>query len=309
MIRMKEEYYDDIQKSLERYMFDTYYVPVIEILGINNKKLLNAGEAAVVSALRSRRIAYSNLKFSGSFSINISKELSKFATFDERSKTWNVKSQLDIPLHIRNTIFLVDSENKDTQRELEAFFDDLERSLEKNPEPIITPIRKTVDAMQDDLNKDLGTLGVKKELTDDEKNNLAQDYNKSQTLNIANWNPEQIERLRDFVSASFTEGASKQSLIDYLMSEMEVSRNKAKFLARQETSLFLSKFRRETSKSAGVNRYQWSASMDERTRERHQELNGKIFFYGDPPIVDIDTGRKAEPGEDFGCRCVAIPVM
>jgi hypothetical protein len=53
----------------------------------------------------------------------------------------------------------------------------------------------------------------------------------------------------------------------------------------------------------------WSTVQDERVRERHAELNGKRFKWGDPPVVDIQTGRRAESGEDYQCRCVALPVF
>ncbi|MFA5380138.1 MAG: minor capsid protein, partial [Dehalococcoidia bacterium] len=80
-------------------------------------------------------------------------------------------------------------------------------------------------------------------------------------------------------------------------------------LARQETSLFFSKFSMNRASSAGVRRYKWSTSHDGRVRERHKELNGTIHSVDDPPVVDLKTGRRAHPGCDFGCRCAAIWVL
>lgn len=44
-------------------------------------------------------------------------------------------------------------------------------------------------------------------------------------------------------------------------------------------------------------------------RADHRRLNGKIFSWNAPPIVDMRTGRRGHPGDDYQCRCVAIPVF
>jgi uncharacterized protein with gpF-like domain len=38
-------------------------------------------------------------------------------------------------------------------------------------------------------------------------------------------------------------------------------------------------------------------------------MNGKIFSFDNPPVVDKKTGRKANHSEDYNCRCVAIPAL
>ena len=71
----------------------------------------------------------------------------------------------------------------------------------------------------------------------------------------------------------------------------------------------VSKYRQIRYEDVGIRRYMWSTSGDVRVRHDHKELNGKIFYFDNPPITDKATGARNNPGEDFGCRCVAIPVM
>jgi SPP1 gp7 family putative phage head morphogenesis protein len=59
----------------------------------------------------------------------------------------------------------------------------------------------------------------------------------------------------------------------------------------------------------GVTRYRWSTSRDVRVRADHAALEGTMQTFSDPPVVDQRTGRRANPGVDFQCRCVAIPVF
>ena len=62
---------------------------------------------------------------------------------------------------------------------------------------------------------------------------------------------------------------------------------------------------------AGVEEYIWSDSGDGRVRESHHALNGKRFRWDDPPVVTPPGKpvRRCHPGQDYQCRCVALPVF
>jgi SPP1 gp7 family putative phage head morphogenesis protein len=83
----------------------------------------------------------------------------------------------------------------------------------------------------------------------------------------------------------------------------------AQFIARDQIAKLNSKITESTQKAAGIESYKWRSSRDQRTRERHRELDGTIHRWDDPPVVDPKTGRRDHPGEDYQCRCVAIPVV
>lgn len=62
----------------------------------------------------------------------------------------------------------------------------------------------------------------------------------------------------------------------------------------------------ERHQSIGIEKFEWYDSADERVRDTHKRLSGKVFSYDDPPTVN---GRVVLPDEDYRCRCVAIPVF
>ncbi len=138
---------------------------------------------------------------------------------------------------------------------------------------------------------------------------LKDDYTENLDLYIQKWHDEQILRLRKKVSENVQQGFRAENLIADIQAEKKVSYNKAKFLAKQETSLMVSKYRQVRYEDAGINRYMWSTSRDQRVRHDHRELQGKIFRFDQPPVTDKNTGARNNPGEDFNCRCVAIPVL
>lgn len=79
-------------------------------------------------------------------------------------------------------------------------------------------------------------------------------------------------------------------------------------MARQETSLLTAKYRKLRYTDVGITKYRWSTSHDDRVRKRHKELDGQVFDFEAPPIVN-EKGDRKNPGEDFGCRCQAIPII
>lgn len=321
MLQMKDSYYIQIENYLKGIIFDTFYLPTLAIINdyMNFSVKLNS-ISHVITAIEDGSIIYVDNKFKGKFSIKISKELSKFAYFDARSKTWNVKDKSKVPSEVKAVAIKTESNNSQMLSELNQLYDNLETRFESNIEPTLTtPFESSLEKMKKELGNDFIKVGIKMQITPEQMESIIKDYNNNQTLNIKNWNFEQVQRLRDIVVKMNLQGFSKINLKKLIQKEWDVSSNKAKFLARQETSLFLSKFRREQSKKAGIKKYKWSTSQDERVRpddgnkftpgNNHKRLHGKVFYYGDPPIVDTKTGRKAEPGEDYNCRCVAIPIV
>jgi SPP1 gp7 family putative phage head morphogenesis protein len=76
----------------------------------------------------------------------------------------------------------------------------------------------------------------------------------------------------------------------------------AALIARDQVSKLNGQLTELRQKQAGISRYIWRTVGDERVRESHQELDGQIFSWDDPPEV-------GHPGYDYQCRCYAEPVI
>ena len=120
---------------------------------------------------------------------------------------------------------------------------------------------------------------------------------------------ETIANLRNVVQEGYLAGRSNTAIGKEIQRAYGVERSKAQFWARDQVAKLNADLTREQQKDAGVEEYIWSDSGDSRVRDRHGELNGKRFSWSDPPIVDKRTGRRCHPGEDYNCRCVALPVF
>ena len=106
----------------------------------------------------------------------------------------------------------------------------------------------------------------------------------------------------------FKAGTRVEDLRKQIRERFDVTRSKADLLARDQVLKLNAQITQTRQRQAGISEYRWSASNDERVREYHRELDGSIFRWDDPPITNEDGDRNA-PGEDYQCRCVAIPIL
>jgi len=110
------------------------------------------------------------------------------------------------------------------------------------------------------------------------------------------------------VTESVINGTRVETLAAQIRERYSVSESRARLIARDQTLKANASLTEERHKTAGITHYVWSSSRDERVRPIHGELDGFVFAWADPPITSED-GAANHPGEDFQCRCAAVPVL
>lgn len=136
-------------------------------------------------------------------------------------------------------------------------------------------------------------------------------------LKIKSIPTETLGEMQQIVMNGYRRGASITQITKEIQEQYKLSRRKAQLLARDQVSTLNSQITKMQQEDAGCKKYRWSDSRDSRVRDCHRALNGKVFSWDDPPEMWYDTkskgrvytGRRCHPGEDFCCRCVAIPVF
>lgn len=128
--------------------------------------------------------------------------------------------------------------------------------------------------------------------------------------------PETLGSMRNIVKNGYLSGASNKTIAKQIQDAYDIDKNRAQFYARDQTAKLNAQITQEQQRDAGVDEYVWRTAGNistfpnsGRVRETHALLNNKRFKYSDPPVVDDRTGRRANPGEDYQCRCVALPVF
>ncbi len=102
-----------------------------------------------------------------------------------------------------------------------------------------------------------------------------------------------------------------------IVEQTGATESRAALIARDQVLKLNANVTQQQHEAAGITSYTWSTSRDERVRHPepgklggdHKDLEGHVFEYSKPPVVDTRTGRRANPGEDYQCRCCAIPIL
>ena len=315
---LKQSYWEPTEKALLDAFFKIIFEPVLKVLreespqakGIMGElRNVRAGDRqALLQALRSGRIQYSNGIFSGKSSAAIGRALRDIgASFNSKTRTYSL-AEARVPRDVREAALQYQNAAIAAHAKMEEALKKAQVQLDEMIARLRVTSDKTVHKTLDEFAKSTVAVGFKKP-TPEEKKALADAYNDNMKLWVKKWSQDEIKQMRGIVQTNAEEGFRFDTLIDKIQDRYSVSKSKAKFLARQETGLFMSEYRQQKFERAGIKRYVWVTAGDNRVRPDHKILDGRVWEYDNPPVVDTATGRRDNPGKDFQCRCVDRPLL
>lgn len=113
-----------------------------------------------------------------------------------------------------------------------------------------------------------------------------------------------IKKLETTMLADFQRGLRAEEIAkdleEYIDPAFGNARARANLIARDQIGKLNGQLTQLRQEEIGVERYTWRTMGDSRVRDEHQELNGQVFSWSDPPSV-------GHPGDDYQCRCYAEP--
>lgn len=118
---------------------------------------------------------------------------------------------------------------------------------------------------------------------------------------------ESLGRMKELVYQDYMSGRSTTNIVKELQAQFGMDKRHAQLIARDQTAKLNSEITQSQQRDAGVSKYEWSGTLDRRERASHRALEGKVFSWDNPP--ETDGGRRCHPGEDYQCRCCALPVF
>lgn len=329
--KMTDAEFESIERQLNELFYRVIFKPMVNLLAPHNaqvraakselrnsKELRNAKFDLIVSAINSGRVQY-DMKdtFSGEFSAAISKALRSYgAKFDKRTSTFVVLPQ-NLPVEVLKAAKDYAATAKKLHDELDRTLDSIQRAMEGKKlidqemgnEGMYKATKAMIAKQDKKFNQQYGDALGTTEMSHGSQVALAKTYQASLTPYVQKFSNDMVIELRQIVSDNARTGYRFDSLIDRLQNRFNVTRSKAAFLARQETSLFVSKAREARFGDVGITSYVWQTAGDAEVRPDHKKLDGMTFEYARPPVVDAATGSRGNPGEDFNCRCVSAPVL
>lgn len=300
--------FDSMMHMIERIFREQIYLPLMRELG--RKTIQNASQG-LLEAIKSGRIQFNRGQFSGPFTSTLSKELKKMgALWDRTQGSWKIPMS-KLPQDVRDAISVSITKYATTVDRIVARLERVDPDLvaeqfhgEKLFDAALFKTDKRIKAQ-------LKNITVTPELTTAQRGDIAKDYTENLRLYIKDWTKSEIVELRERVEKLALTGTRYDLLAKEIQKSYGVSQNKAKFLARQETSLMLSKFKETRYRAAGSAEYIWTCvagSPNHPVRPMHKRLDKTVQKWNDPPIID-DQGHRKHPGQDYNCRCTARPII
>lgn len=311
--------YEAIEKQIIQIFKKEIYAPLVKALGMGTKTLQNSVDD-LRKAIQFGRIQFYRGQFTGKFNSTISKQLKEIgAKWDAKTGAFKLNSS-ELPIEIRNAVSASESH-------FQAKIAEVDRKLAQIvPEEIADRLKvsehfdSTLWKVNKDFRGSLRGLTIAPELTPEQRKRLANEWQNNLKLPIVNWTQKEVVNLRKAMQQSVFAGNRNEVAVKIIKDSYDVSINKAKFLARQETRLLLTKFKQTRYEEAGVEEYKWGISNNSiqakgapfikgQVRHDHGALEGKTFKWNNPPVTNTITGARNNPGQDFNCRCFAIPIV
>ncbi len=129
-----------------------------------------------------------------------------------------------------------------------------------------------------------------------------------------------LDQVAIIIESSYRSGLSMPELSRQLQLKFDISRNRARLIARDQTAKLHSDYIKHEHQQLGITEYVWLTSGDERVRNSHKVLNNKICQWDNPLTYKNKEGEQLKSkssiggvllqvGQDYQCRCSLAAVV
>lgn len=284
----KDEYTKTIEREIVQYLDDVLFAP---LAGLRENATEN--DALIVAILAGK--VWFDEGFKGTFSAEISKRIHELGGFSIPS--------YQLPIEVREALANAGARLSAYKVLLLGSLAAAESNISIMPEQFDEkPIKEVVSDLVAQFEKSIG------------------DHEAIPTEIMLQVEEMMGDRLTGAMQAlalvgvsSLREEVAKADTFASLEDSIQVIRTgllrRAGWAAEGTTAKATSSLRVQLAEAFGIEEYKWVTVHDSRVRHDHKALDGRIFRFDSPPIVDNATGRRGNPGDDYNCRCHARPII
>ncbi len=200
---------------------------------------------------------------------------------------------------------LDDDEIEALEDELEELIDAVRDSAEEaadDTEDVTRASRETGKRALKHSKNEFSRLGIKVR-KEPETNALLSGWTKDTVARIQGFQGDQMDKIEEILRGGY--GRRAESLAEDIEERIAgITERRAEFIARDSVLTLNGRITAERQTAAGIEKYIWTTSSDERVRDSHEALEGETFSWesgGDP--------EEGHPGEAPLCRCTAFPIL
>lgn len=286
-VRHKPQYSETLERDLRDFVVDVVLKPLGDTLD-------NAsGDDALVAAIRAGKVTHDGVRWKGDFNIAVSRRI--------RELGGTSTPLAEIPADIRQEITDANQRFAVRRTALLALLAGIAVAQGAVPEPatdaVALVVGDAVDQFAPPAGKQEAVASTAPVVT-----------KASSELFVAARGYLVLKAIEE-AQKTVTEARSEAELSELMLLLEDKVARRTTLVADQLASRVVAEVRQAVAVAAGAEEYRWVTMRDSRVRHDHSILDGRVFRFDSPPIVDTATGRRANPGEDYNCRCFAVPIL
>lgn len=220
------------------------------------------------------------------------------------------------PVEVRQTVELGDAAPVSFTELAALAFDDLTRRWQvifNNESSAISEsmTQGALSASDKFMGKSMKELGKEMQLAPSDALQARIDASAHEAAGLIKRVPaEQIQQVQGDVMRSITQGEGLKDLIPALREREVKVKNWARNVALDQTRKTYSTINRTRAQEVGVRKFRWIHSGGSNDpRKYHMQhypagLNGGVFDFDDPPVIDQRTGETGYPAQAPYCGCI-----
>ncbi len=307
-IRESSEDYEAMEKAIQTLFKKEIYLPLLREFNDGRSHVLkNSKVSALQQALMRGKLTFSRGTFGGQLNSEITKELRALgATWSFTKRAYQIPLS-KLPREVQVAISSSEVRFKDKIRKIDTL---LERKL---PGEIAGKLKiehlfeRSLWKVNSQFKENVKSIGIKVVLSPEQVKRISKEWSGNMNLWIQDWTAKEITRLRQDIQKLVFAGNRDREAIELIKTRYGVSSDKAKFLARNEISILMAKYKQTKYEEAGISWYIWrcvTGTKQHPVRPFHLKNNGLAFQWKIGAIVD-EKGNRKNPGQDYNCRCSA----
>lgn len=192
-------------------------------------------------------------------------------------------------------------------RMLEGYADAMRPWAEAAAEYMVADVARRTDRLWRENSKAMG-LAIRAELAQGRSGAVFEEARREQIDLIRSLPLEAGRRVQDLTVGALSTGRRAESIAQEVVRTAEVTKARARLIARTEVARTAANLMMARAISAGSEGYVWRTSRDADVRDTHRAMEGRYVRWDSPP--------KTDPGLDPyhagcgpNCRCFAEPVL
>jgi SPP1 gp7 family putative phage head morphogenesis protein len=129
---------------------------------------------------------------------------------------------------------------------------------------------------------------------------LLENFVSEHTKLIKSVQREYLDKVGIAIDRGIREGHLQKDLAKEIQQLTGLSKKRARLIARNAPLQYSGALTRHHQTSAGIKKYRWQTSQDERVRDSHRNRNNNVYSW---------DGPGPHPRAEVNCRCDAVPFL